>query len=552
MRDFLIFRPSRGRLPRLKFSLVALVLLIAAFCFTLSAPLVALGQLYPPLPVPQKYQGRSGERGQIMLDGIVKSISAYHGEVDDEADWHVSISLPTNVTLDLQSGLLSTYSSIDRGDCNRSESCNLATIYSELMVCDRHKSTTLDEYFYSGDFTLPYLLSQPPAERRPVLAFNFDGTPILDPDWTGEHPAWDLGLITQNSQAKDHDFTKYSNLDGGRAYLQGAFVEDAEHRRCRPTPGIVCYLAPPKFATVARFEIHPLDSIAFAMNETGKVLSAKWGDPGWPFDFVKWRVAVFADSKYHRINGEAYVKKIRTTTWYLDLPVDAQSTWGDLATTIRVIEQRRTLWNGGNKTWYGSRGVNSYVPWTLAVDPKDGLKKLKIVVKMDIPDNWGGIVVRDYGIRVTLHSNPDLGIRVSKSNFEDAQFQKGVVARQAVPPATTAVYFVRGKNQGPLQIRFKFQGLASSPNWNVKYFDPDGADITTEMTSNRGWLSPLINGGISTREIRVEVTPSAAFKANGAEKLVRISAQSSLELDRIDVVSALTKVGLSSGNPVVR
>jgi len=195
--------------------------------------------------------------------------------------------------------------------------------------------------------------------------------------------------------------------------------------------------------------------------------------------------------------------------------------------------------------------VNSYVPWTLAVDPKDGRKKLKIVVKMDVPDNFGGIVVRDYGIRVTLHSNPDLGIRVSKSKVEDAQFQSGVVARQVVPRATTAVYFVRGKNEGPLQIRFRFQGLASSPNWNIRYFDPDGADITTQMTSNSGWLSPLINGGRTTREIRVEVTPSAAL-ANGAEKLVRISAQSSLELDRIDVVSAMTKVGLLPENPVVR
>ncbi len=523
----------------------------ASLFFILSLPLITFGQLYPPVPVPLKYQGRSGERGQIVLDGIVKKITVFHGDVDDEADWHVSIVLPTDVANDLQAGFGSTYSSMDRGACVRSESCNLATIYSELMVCDRHQSTTFDEFFYSADFTLPYLLSQPPADRRPVWRENLDGTRVLDPDWTGEHPAWDLGLIAQFHQSGDQDFTKYSHLDGGRAYLQGAFVEDAEHRQCRPTPGIPCYLAPQKFATVARFEIHPLDSIAFAMNETGKVLSAKWGEPAWPFDFVKWRVAVFTNSKFHRINGESYVKKIRTTTWYLDLPIDAESTWGDLATTISVIEQRRQLWDGGNKTWYGSRGVNSYVPWTLAVDPKDGRKKLKIVVKMDVPDDWGGIVVRDYGIRVTLHSNPDLGIRIAKSKFDDAQFQKGVEVRQVVPRGTTAVYFVRGKNQGPLQIRFKFQGLASSPNWTVKYFDPDGADITSEMTSNRGWLSPLVNGGRPTREIRVEVTPSAGL-ANGAEKLVRISAQSSLELDRIDVVSAITKVGLLSDSPVVR
>lgn len=548
---FLMFRALIERTLRLNFPRVALLLFIAALCFILSAPLITLGQLYPSLPVPQKYQGRSGERGQIMLDGVVKSITVFHGSSDDEADWHVFISLPTTVTQDLQSRLSGAYSSLDRDACNGSESCNLGSIYSEIMVCDRHESTLSDEFFYSADFTLPYLLSQPPAERRPVWFINPNGTRLLDPDWTGEHPAWDLGLITQNSQGHDHDFTEYSHLDGGRAYLQGAFVEDAEHRQCRPTPGIVCYLAPQKFATVARFEIHPLDSIAFAMNESGKVLSAKWGDSGWPFDFVKWRVAVFADSKFHRINDEAYMKKIRTTTWYLDLPTDAESTWGDLATNIKVIEQRRELWNGSTHSWYGSRGVNSYVPWTLAVDPKDGRKKLKIEVKMDVPDKFGGIVVRDYGIRVTLHSNPDLGIRVSKSKVEDAQFQSGVVARQVVPQATTAVYFVRGKNEGPLQIRFKFQGLASSPNWNVRYFDPDGADITTQMTSNSGWLSPPINGGRTTREIRVEVTPSAAL-ANGAEKLVRISAQSSLELDRIDVVSAMTKVGLLPDNPVVR
>jgi hypothetical protein len=551
MYHFLIFRPSMGWL-RLKFSLNALMLLIAAFCFTLSVPLITLGQLYPRVPVPPEFRGPSGEPGQIMLDGMVKSLTAFHGDVDDEADWHVTIALVGTVRGRLRDILKSTYSSMPNDDCDRTESCNLATIYSELMVCDRHKSTTFDEFFYSADYTLPYLLSQPPADRRPVWASNFDGTPrVLDPDWTGEHPAWDLGLITQFGQSGDHDFSQYSNLDAGRVYLQGAFVEDAEHRRCRPTPGIPCSIAPPKFATVTRFEIHPLDSIAFAMNEPGALLFVQRRDPGWPSDFVKWRVAVFANSKFHRINDEAYVKKVRTTTWYLDLPSNAENSWGDLATTIRVIEQPRRLWDGGNKKWYFSRGVNSYVPWTLAVDPKDGRKKLKIVAKMNIPDDWGGIVVRDYGIRVTLHSNPDLGIRVSNSKFEEAQFQKGVVARQVVQKATAARYFVRGKNQGPLQIQFKFQGLASTSGWSIKYFDHDGADITTEMTSNRGWLSPVISAGGTTREIRVEVTPSAAL-ANGAEKLVRISAQSSLELNRIDVVSAMTKVGLLPEDPVVR
>jgi hypothetical protein len=504
--------------------------LLTGVIILLVMPYVAFGQ-YPLVPFPTNYQGPSGERGQIKLDGIVWKVSLFHGEVADEADWHVYIDFTKtpNVYQELANHLKANgYNFIKAGD--------MIQIYSELMVCDRHKSTWNDEYFYSADFTLPFLLSQPNMPKSPydyITASDF----WRGVGWTGEHPAWDLGLIAQTYQSSNRDFSEHSKLIGTHAYLQGAFVEDAEHRIC-PSGNNNCPLSK---AVKTRIEIHPLDSITFAMKEGDTVISSKRGHGDWPDSYVKWRVAFFANSKFHRINSESYLKKERTTTWYLDLPDDAYNSWGEIHTTVNVEEQRQSLWDGYNRVWYSGRGVKS-LNWSLAVDPKDKRKKLKVSATMNVPDKWGGIVVLDYVIRVTQHSNPNLGIRLGNSSYADAQFHLGVVARQNVPRSTTAVYYVRGQNQGPVPIQFRYRATVGDANWNVRYFNAAGDNITSQITGSSGWLSPLIPSGGSTEEIRVEVTPSANLP-NGREKLVRVWASSSVEPGRQDIVEAITKVG---------
>lgn len=505
-------------------------LLFTRIIILLVMPCVAFGQ-YPMVPFPMNYQGPSGEQGQIKLDGVVEKISLFHGRVADEADWHLYINFTKtpNVYSELANHLkVNGYSFINAGD--------MVQIYSELMVCDRHKSTWDDEYFYSADFTLPFLLSQPNMPDSPTsivpASYYWKGM-----GWTGEHPAWDLGLIAQTYQGTNHDFSEHSKLIKAHAYLQGAFVEDAEHRLC-PSGNSNCPLSK---ALKTRIEIHPLDSIAFAMKEDGATIDSKRGHGDWPDTYVKWRVAFFANSKFHRINNERYLKKERTTTWYLDLPDEAYNSWGEINTTVNVEEQRQSLWNGYNNVWHLGRGVKS-LNWSLAVDPTDKRKKLKVSASMNVPDNWGGIVVRDYVIRVTLHSNPNLGIRLGNSNYADAQFHPGVVARQNVPRAVTAVYYVRGQNQGPVPIQFRYRATTGDTDWNVRYFNSAGVSITSQITGSSGWLTPLIPGGGSTEEIRVEVTPSANLPI-GREKLVRVWASSSVEPGRQDIVEAVTKVG---------
>ncbi len=538
--------------PALRLKRIVFCLLLVGLGLGLATPSNVPAQ-YPPLPVPPGYQGPSREPGQIMLDGTVRKISLQHGRLADEDDWHVYIDLDAKATQDLRSYLWTrNYALISSDDCLKKANCNLDKIYCEVMVLDKYVKPTLgDDKFYSADFTLPLLLSQPPPEKRPGLHLP-DGTVLGASEWTGEHPAWDFGLIAMANQgelleeAREMDFSDYSQLvsGGGRAYLQGAFVEDATHRACKPTPTPTsCQAAPIKYAKTIVIEIHPLDSIAFSMDETGKTLSAKRGQALWPTKSVRWRVAFLANSKLHKINSEPYLKKERTTTWYLDLPNDAYNSWGDPYTTVNVETQPQQLWGGGKKVWYAGRGWKVFEPAILAVDPKDNRKKLKISATMNVPDNWGGIIVCDYIIRVTLHSNPDLGIRVSNSNYADASFSLGAGVRQNVPRNTTAVYYVRGHNQGPVPIQFRFKGVPGSSGWNVRYFDAltGGNNITSQVTGS-GWLSPLIQGGGSTQEIRVEVTPSPAL-ANGAEKLVRVWAESSVEPGRKDIVEAVTKVG---------
>lgn len=311
---------------------------------------------YPALPVPPKYAGNSGERGQILVDGIVTKVTLLHGSSDDEADWHVFIDISQEASYELAWYLRARNIPVDE--------TMLDVLYSELMTLDKYSRSWWDDKFYPADFTSCWLLSKPGST----------------------HPAWDLGVFAVNNQGSVHDFSSYSKLIRARAYLQGSFVNDTAHG-----PVVI--------------EIHPLDSISFAMDINGTPIAAKRGQPGWPTDYVRWRVGVFANSSFHRINNESYVNKERTTTWYLDLPTKAIAGGATTPGNITVTEERQSLWHGGWNNWYSGSRWKTLVPWTIAKDPKDGRKKLKVTTTMWTPDKFGGIIVRDFIIKVNTLGN---------------------------------------------------------------------------------------------------------------------------------------------------
>jgi hypothetical protein len=293
---------------------------------------------YKPLPVPLSYQGASGEPGQILLDGIVQKITLYHDRFDDEADWHV-------------------YIRPERADWPQD-------MYCEIMVLDDFETPFLgDDKFFTADFSRAFRLIK-------------EGS---------VNPAWEVGLKAIDEQSDSVNVTEAGVTSRvvahqGRAYLQGPYVNDEAHG--------------------TRVEIHPLDSIAFAIDDSDQTIAAKWGQPAWPETSVRWRVAYFANSSHHRINGEKYVKKERTTTWFLDLlrpnPLNVVSMGN-----VSITEIRRQLRFKDTNKMHDGRGFKSIAPHELVIDPKDGRRKLKVSSTMNKPDEKGGIVVIDYLVRFT-------------------------------------------------------------------------------------------------------------------------------------------------------
>jgi len=321
-------------------------------------PAVTRDCSYPPLSVPPSLRSPSGEPGQILLGGVAKKVSLYHGFwteflIDRELDWHVHIDLPSSTKRTLITHL-------GAAGC-RITAKNLEDVYSEHMV--------LDSAELKGDDPATRYLGYRSADVS--LPFRLEGS---------QHPAWDLGLIAARHPHRGMDFSKYSKLckEGGYTYLQGAFVNDAYH-------GI-------------QLEIHPLDAIAFAMDKDAKTLSTEFGERDWPSDQVRWRVAAFTNSTLHRVNRCLYLQKERVTKWFLALPGDAYRS-GHTA-RVDVIPIPHRLWNGVRKVWYGSRGVKS-VSRALTKDPRDGLTKLEVTVTMNAPDKLGGMWVCDFLIRTS-------------------------------------------------------------------------------------------------------------------------------------------------------
>jgi hypothetical protein len=323
---------------------------------TLSAcPTKTVACEYPPFTIPPSLQSPSGEKGQILLEGITRKISLYHGfwtefDRDREFDWHVHIDLLPDAKQQLITHLRAN-------GCNITEK-NLEDVYSEHMVLDS-----------------PNLMGDDPGTRQ--LGFRSADVSLALRLGGSTHPAWDLGIIAARNQHKGMDFSRYSQLVADRAcsYLQGAFVNDAFHD--------------------IELEIHPLDSIAFAMDKQGKTIPVRFGATGWPADHLRWRVAFFTNSTLHRVNKCPALQKARTTTWFLGLPGDAVTKTG---AKVNVIPIRHKLWNGVRKSWYESRGVKS-IEHSLQKDPKDGLMKLKVTATMNPPDKLGGIFVRDFLIQ---------------------------------------------------------------------------------------------------------------------------------------------------------
>ena len=160
-------------------------------------------------------------------------------------------------------------------------------------------------------------------------------------------------IAARNQQWGSQDFSKYSQLctHKGFVYLQGAFVNDAYHD--------------------IQLDIHPLDSIAYAIDKYNKTISVNYGHRDWPSNFVRWRVAAFTNSTLHRINKCSYLQKERTTTWYLDLPSDY---YNESKTPRLKSLLPQKLWNGVSKVNYDHRGVKSFTH-NLETDPRDGRKE---------------------------------------------------------------------------------------------------------------------------------------------------------------------------------
>lgn len=311
---------------------------------------------YPLLHIPPAYRSPSGEKGQILLSGTCTMVKFFHGESDDEADWHWFIDINPTVENDL-------FLSIKNEAIEDIELKDLDNMYAELMLVSSHNSTWFDEFFYPLDVDLAFMFK---AEND-------------------EHPFYNLALpeITENQGTPSTDLSLNSELVSKNAYiyLQGPFVNDAEHD-IRP-------------------EIHPLDAIAFAMNENGNPLSVTIADDDkWPSEKIIWRVGFFSNSDYHRINNETYLQKARTTTWYLDLPKNAYDSFK--SPIINVQEQRRKLWLIEENQVYTELGLKMGPIYEVAIDPKDGKKKLKVTATMEIPDKYGGIVITDYTIDVNF------------------------------------------------------------------------------------------------------------------------------------------------------
>ncbi len=237
------------------------------------------------------------------------------------------------------------------------------------MVLDGYDNSTFDELFFSADVT---------------DAFRLEGKA-----W--DHSA-DAGAEQNISGASK---TVSTALHGKRVFVQGPFVNDADHR--------------------FKVEVHPLDSIAYPVDAAGNHIDARPGSSAWPAAKVVWRVAAFTNSSFHRINGAAYVQRDRRTRWYLPLPTRPPRFGWIVTERLMSFTNEGRRHSGlddrrpGATTQYRTHGVQGHSA-AIATDRHDGVSKLRVDITMTRPaDRWGGMFFAEYTIEPSLHPVLDDG-----------------------------------------------------------------------------------------------------------------------------------------------
>ena len=224
--------------------------------------------------------GPSGQPGQVELHGTAASLSLFHGGTDDELDWHIHLRLAELDRHVLYRHLLEhgkgaqTANFVAPNQFSPLREDQLTEISCEWMVLDAWQNLTFDEKFYSADVTDALRL---------------------------EESAWSISWrVAEEQDVFGASETAKSGLTNMPVRVQGPLVNDAEHR--------------------FKVEIHPLDSVAYAVGTNGRPLASRSTDPSWPARALVWRVAAFTNSSFHRVNNAEYIQRDRTTTWYLPLP----------------------------------------------------------------------------------------------------------------------------------------------------------------------------------------------------------------------------------------
>jgi hypothetical protein len=319
---------------------------------------------YPPLPMPERFRGRSGEPGQALLQGRAARVSIFHGGVDDELDWHIYLRPDATDRRALFTHLLAHGKGAKSahgvgGAFLPIVEEDLAEIACEWMVLDGYDNSLFDERFFSADVTRALRLRESAWEysRRAGADQNVEGA----------------------SEVADSD------LVGARVYVHGPLVNDADH--------------------LFKVEIHPVDSVAYALDASRRPVRVPASDPDWPTDNLTWRVAAFSNSSFHRINEADYLKRDRTTTWHLPLPSRIASS-GDA--NLQVLKlgftnegRRHSGLDDIRQTSTDTYAFSGVATESAAVvrDPVDGRFKLRVSVRMERPENrWGGMFLADYRI----------------------------------------------------------------------------------------------------------------------------------------------------------
>ena len=321
---------------------------------------------YPPLPLPKALRSPSGEPGQAVLAGMATKVSVFHGGTDDELDWHIYVRPDDADRRRLFSHLL------EHGRGARAigfppralTESDLEQLACEWMVLDGYDNSLFDEKFFSADVTTALMLAK---------------------------PAWDISAEAaddQNISGSTEDATNDCRLTERRArvYLQGPLVNDRAHS--------------------FKVEIHPLDSVAYALDERGEPLAIAPGSTSWPAARIHWRVAAFTNSSFHRINGADYLKRDRTTTWHLPVPTGVRSPSRGVLTVSNPGFLNVARSKGGlddrrptNSDRYESYGVVRQSA-NLAPNPHGRGTVLTVSVTMAQPhDRWGGMFLGDYIVR---------------------------------------------------------------------------------------------------------------------------------------------------------